>query len=381
MTLEVLFWLLAVGVAYSYVGYPLLLLILARIRPAPPVTRAPITPRLSVVVAAHNEEAAIEARIRNLLDSDYPADLLEVIVASDGSDDGTDEKVRGVGDPRVRLVRLDGPRGKPNALNHAVPQCRGEIVVLADARQRFAPDALKELAACFADPAVGAVSGELHIEAPEGSPEGVGFYWRYEKLIRRAESRLGSVVGATGAIYAIRRELFRPLDPATILDDVSLPLTVANAGYRVLFEPRARAFDRLSDRAGQEFRRKVRTLAGNFQLVALRPELLIPGRSRLLWQFVSHKLTRLAVPWCLLGMLATSGILAAAGPRPWLYGALLAAQSAFYALATAAATLGGNGRRVRLLSVPYAVVMLNLAAASALFGFARRTQKVAWRSA
>jgi cellulose synthase/poly-beta-1,6-N-acetylglucosamine synthase-like glycosyltransferase len=377
--LELIFWASCLLVGYSYFGYLAWLLLRARLAPAPEVERRPIRPAVTVLVVAHNEAGRIGARVLNCLALDYPADRLEVLVASDGSTDATDEIVTGYAARGVRLLSLPGPRGKASALNAAVPECRGEVVVLADARQRFAPDAVRELVEAFADPAVGAVSGELHIESPAGSPEGVGVYWRYEKLIRSAESRVGSVVGATGAIYAIRRSLFRPLAPETILDDVVIPLRIANAGYRVLFEPRARAFDRLFDESGREFRRKVRTLAGNYQLVALDPSLLDPRRNRLFWPLVSHKLTRLVVPWCLAAMLGASGALALHGSG--FYALAFAAQAAFYLLALVAWPLSRAGRRVRLFSVPYALVLLNLAAAAALFGFLRGTQRVTWKSA
>lgn len=377
--LELLFWASCLLVGYSYFGYLAWLVLRARLAPAPEVERRPIRPPVTILVVAHNEADRIGARVENCLALDYPSDRLEVLVASDGSTDGTDEIVEGYAARGARLLRLPGPRGKASALNAAVPGCSGEVVVLADARQRFAPDAVRELVEPFADPTVGAVSGELHIESPAGSPEGVGFYWKYEKLIRSAESRTGSVVGATGAIYAIRRSLFRPLAAETILDDVVIPLRIANAGYRVLFEPRARAFDRLFDEPGREFRRKVRTLAGNFQLVALDPTLLDPRRNRLFWPLVSHKLTRLAVPWCLFSMLAASGALALRGNG--FFAAAFAFQAAFYLLALVAWPLARAGRRVRLFSVPYALVLLNLAAAVALFGFLRGTQRATWKSA
>ncbi len=376
--LELIFWLPALIVAYSYVGYLACLLLRARLAPAAEVARRPIRPAVTILVVAHNEEARIGARIENCLEIDYPADRLEVLIASDGSTDGTDATVVRYAARGVRLLRLPGPRGKASALNAAVPECRGEIVVLADARQRFAPDAVRELVEAFADPTVGAVSGELHIDSPPGSPQGVGLYWKYEKLFRSAESRVGSVVGATGAIYAIRRSLFRPLAPETILDDVVIPLRIANSGYRVLFEPRARAYDRLFEEPDREFRRKVRTLAGNYQLVALDPGLLDPRRNRLFWPLISHKLTRLMVPWCLAAMLVASTALALRGSS--LYAWAVAAQAAFYLLALAAWPLSRAGRRVRLLSVPYALVLLNVAAAFALFGFLRGSQRATWKA-
>jgi biofilm PGA synthesis N-glycosyltransferase PgaC len=381
MKLEAFFWLAAAGAFYSYVGYPLLLAILARLRPAPSVRRADEPMTLSVVIVALNEEDAIGRKIDNCLSLDYPSELREILVASDGSTDRTEAIVEGRAREGVRLLRLPGPAGKPTALNAAVTEARGEILLLCDARQELDTGAARALVANFADATVGAVSGELlfRLGGGQGGLEGVGLYWRFEKWIRRTESRLDSTVGVTGAICAMRRALYRPLDPRTILDDVALPMSVVQAGYRVVHEPAAKAYDDAPTDPTSEYRRKVRTLAGNYQLVALRPDLLNPFRNRLFLQLVSHKLLRLAVPWCLLLMLGTSGGLAARGS--WFFAALFATQCAFYLLAGLAGRLEKRGRRTpRLLSVAYSLALLNLAAGEALFGFLLGHERAAWRS-
>lgn len=380
LSTEGLLWFSAAVVVYSYLGYPALVAALARLLPAPPIGRAPIEPRVTVVIVAHNEEARIEEKLRNCLEVDYPRDRLEVFVASDGSRDGTEDIVRSFAPEGVKLLSLPGPNGKPSAINEAVPRAIGEIVVLCDVRQRLAGSAIRELVAHFADPHVGAVSGELHIPAGADSTsgEGVGLYWSYEKAIRRAESRLGSTVGATGALYAFRKSLFLPIDPRTILDDVAIPMNVARAGYRVTFEPGAAAFDEPAKDAAREYDRKVRTLAGNYQLVALYPWLVDPWRNRLLWQFVSHKLSRLAVPWCLMAFFAASAWLAVQGAPA--YRPVVAAQVLFYAMAAAGWGLEKAGRHPRWLSIPCGLTLLNVAAAAALFGFLRGSHKAAWRA-
>jgi cellulose synthase/poly-beta-1,6-N-acetylglucosamine synthase-like glycosyltransferase len=206
----------------------------------------------------------------------------------------------------------------------------------------------------------------------------VGAYWRYEKLIRKLEARLDSVVGATGALYAVRRSLFRPLDPRTVLDDVAVPMEVVRAGFRVVFEPDARAYDVAAEAPAGEYRRKVRTLVGNFQLLSLHPWLLRPGADRLFWQLVSHKLLRLAVPWALLVFLAATIVLAVGTSADWPR-ALLALQAALYAAAALGWRLERRGRRVGLLAVPCAFVVLNLAAAAALVTFMRRGGRPDWK--
>ena len=378
--LALVFLAAGAAVGYTYFGYPALLALRARRWPAPPVARAPATPDVTIVIVAHNEAGRIGRKLRNCLALDYPRERLEIVVASDGSTDGTCQEVAAFSGEGVRLLELPGPNGKPTALNAAVPLARGEVLLLCDTRQELEPQSLRALTANLADPAVGAVSGELLIRSggPSAAAEGVGAYWRYEKWIRRTESRVGSTVGVTGAIYAIRRALFPRLDPRTILDDVAVPLHVVRQGRRVVFEPEARAWDEAVGDPRREFRRKVRTLAGNYQLVALDPSLVQPSRNPLFLGFVSHKLARLAVPWCLLAALVASLALALRGSWPFV--ALVAAQLAFYALAAAGWALRGRPSRPRLVSLAYAVVLLNMAAAGALFGFLSGRQQAAWRA-
>jgi poly-beta-1,6-N-acetyl-D-glucosamine synthase len=374
------FWLALVVMAYTYVGYPLLVTLLGWLRPAPVPRPAPVTPPLSLILVVRDEEAHIERKLESCLALDYPRERLEILVVSDGSTDRTEAIVRGFAERGVRLLALPRGRGKAAALNAAVPEARGEVLLFTDARQQLATDVARLLVAHFADPSIGAVSGELHL-APPAAPSasrGVGLYWSLEKRLRRAESRLDSTVGVTGAVYALRKDLFRPLDERTILDDVAVPMEVVLRGRRVLFEPAAAAWDTIASDPAREYKRKVRTLAGNFQLVRLRPALLDPTRNRLFWQLVSHKLLRLAVPWCLLALFASSLILATTAPA---FRTVALLQVAFYLSALAAAALQRAGHAPRPLSVPYTFVMLNLAAAAAFFDFLRGRQTAAWRGA
>ena len=376
---EIAFWLSAAVVLYAYAGYPVLIALAARLWPAPRVRQEEITPAVTLILVVHNEEDCLEEKLGNALALDYPRERLEILVASDGSTDGTEAIAARFAARGVRLLALPAG-GKTAAINQAVPHARGDILVMTDARQALASDAVRRLVAYFADPTVGAVSGELHLVASPGSAvEGVGLYWKYEKLLRRAESRFDSTVGVTGAFYALRKELFVPLDPRTILDDVAIPMRLALAGRRVLFAPEARAWDRVEPSAQREYRRKVRTLAGNYQLIALYPTFLHPLRNRLFWQLVSHKLLRLAVPWCLLVLLLASARLSVAGAA--LYRAVLTAQALFYLLAMTGWLQSRRRRPLRLTSVPYAFLLLNVAAARALAGFLRGTQTAAWRGA
>lgn len=326
---RLIFWSSLLFVAYTYVGYPALLAMLRR-RHGRAVARRDIQPALSLVVAAHNEGAQIEARIRNLLALDYPRRSLQILIALDGCTDQTERVARRFAGEGVETVRLPEHRGKAVALNAAVARARGEIVVFADVRQRIEVNALRELVRGFADPTVGVASGELVLTNERGgeATDAVGAYWRYEKKIRAWESGLHSVVGVTGAFYAIRRELIPVLPADTILDDVFIPMHAVLQGARCVFEPSARIFDRTPCCAAVEYRRKVRTLAGNFQLLRLAPVLLHPARNPIWFQFVSHKVARLFVPYALGALLVSNLFLA--GP---IYGFFLAAQAAFYGLA------------------------------------------------
>jgi hypothetical protein len=258
---------------------------------------------------------------------------------------------------------LQGGCGKAAALNEAVKSADGEILVFQDARQWVDPDAVSVLASCFADERVGAVSGELVLEGADGSAsDALGIYWKLEKMVRRMESETGSVIGVTGALYAMRRELYTELPLGTILDDVFQPMCVARAGKRVLFEPRAIARDRIFAQKGREFARKVRTLTGNYQLLRFAPW-LVTAENPLLFRFVSHKLMRLTVPLLLLLMLGAS----------WLAGGtcfhvLFWMQVGFYALALAGSAIRPT-RRFKPVAVANTFVMLNVAAAVAFANF------------
>lgn len=369
-------WLSLLLLAYIYVGYPALMWVRAYLRPRGSGCSA-IEPTVSVVVVAHNEAHRIGARLENLCALDYPSDRLEIIVASDGSADDTVQRARAFEPAGVTVLAFERRRGKAAVLDDVLPRTTGEIVVLADARQRFDPQALRVLVRHFADPHVGAVSGELVLTRTAdvtAAGDGVGFYWRYEKLIRRSESRADSTVGATGAIYAIRRSLFKPIREDTILDDVLIPMNVVRQGYRVLFESQARAYDRVAATAREEFTRKVRTIAGTFQLLAHERWLLNPFQNRLWFQTVSHKCTRLLAPMLQVTALGANVALAA---DP-LFGVLLALQMAFYAIALSGFAMRNARRHIPLVSVPYAICLLSYATVVAFVRYVTGRQQVTW---
>lgn len=376
---HLILWASMALLVYTYLGYPALIRLWSALQPgARNRTRKSSTPSVTFVLVAYNEAERIRDRLENILHLDYPEGRLQVLVASDGSTDATVENARSVCSPLVSVIEFAERRGKAATLNDIVPQAWGEIVVFGDVRQRFETNALQVITATFADPETGAVSGELMLTSDLHSSEieeGMGFYWRYEKFIRRHESRVDSTVGSTGAIYAIRKRLFRPIPDSTILDDVLIPMQIARQGYRVRFEPDALAYDQTSKNAYMEFQRKLRTIAGNFQMFYLEPWLLNPVRNRLWVQTISHKGARLLSPACLCAALAAN--LFILGEPAYRY--LLIAQILFYMVAAAGHLTRRAHWRPSFLNIPYTFCLLNLATVAALFSLLHGRQRATWK--
>jgi len=369
-----LFWCAAFLIAYTYVGYVAWLWIQARLWPWP-VLRSQQQPQVSIVIVVRNEERWLEGKLRNLMALDYPRERYQIIVVSDGSTDRTDAILHCYADdPRVQVLMNQFSRGKACGLNDAIPLAAGEVVVFTDARQKIESGAIRLMMENFADPKVGCVSGALMLGDPESGEagKGMGLYWRIEKKIRELESESGSVVGATGALYAVRRELLSEVPEGTILDDVYIPMQVVRQGKRVVFEERARAWDSPDLGSGLEFARKVRTLSGNYQLVQLAPWIL-SNHNPVRFRFVSHKLLRLAVPLALAAMLIASLWLKAP-----LYRIALILQLAFYGLAILAILrLLRAGIVGRTADAAGTFVLLNMAAVVAFAHFVTG-RKTAW---
>lgn len=359
------FWIAAVVVFYSYLGYVAWLWICSRVRPWP-LCRGEYLPFVSVVMVVRDEAKTLPGKIRNLSALDYPADKIEFVVASDGSLDETSEVLAEAArsDSRWHALGDAERKGKASRLNEALAAARGEIVLFVDARQNIEFDALRLLMENFADDSVGCASGELMLGDPAtGETEkGMGVYWRVEKKIRELESASGSVVGATGALYAARRGLLIPLPPETILDDVFLPMHVARHA-RVVFDERARAWDSPDLGAQREFGRKVRTLTGNYQLLQIAPWLM-SAENPLRFRFISHKLMRLLSPFALAVMLVTSGLAA----QPFYRGVFFL-QLFFYGLSLIALTRMQRGPVVRLANAVLTFIVLNTAAVVAFANF------------
>jgi cellulose synthase/poly-beta-1,6-N-acetylglucosamine synthase-like glycosyltransferase len=371
--MKCLFWVSAALVAYTYAGYAVWLWVRARIH-AWPVRRGAAEPAVSIVMVVRNEEQVLDDKLRNLLGLDYPADRCQIVVVSDGSTDRTEEILRTYGsNPRLHVVMNQLSRGKACGLNDALEWAQGELVVFTDARQMIEPSAVRLILENFADPEVGCASGELMLGDPESgeTARGTGAYWKIEKLIRELESASGSVVGATGAFYAVRHSLVGPLPMGTILDDVYIPMNVVRRGFRVVFDARARAWDRPDLGAEREFGRKVRTLTGNYQLLQLAPWLLT-AKNPIRFEFISHKLVRLLAPFALAGALAASIFLSGV-----IYRVALILQLAFYGLSLLTVFPLKSGPLTRMADAALTFIVLNTAAIVAFTNFVTG-RKAAW---
>lgn len=321
----VLFWTCAALAVYAYAGYPLLIWGLSRWRgqmPRPPTVAEEKWPSVSLLIAAHNEEAVIEDRLGNALALDYPAGRMELVVGSDGSTDATATIVRDHASRGVRLLDYPNQGGKVAVLNASVPRLKGQIIVLSDANTRFEADAARRLVRWFDEEDVGVVVGRLVLVDPHTGRNADGLYWKYETFLKRCEAKLGVLLGANGAIYAIRRELFPPVPPGTLVDDLVIPLlAMMRSGCRIVYDPQAVAHEETAADVHAEFHRRCRIGAGGFQSLQWLWPLLNPRRGWMALAFFSHKLLRWLCPFFLLGMLLSSWLLRS---RPGYRGALLA---------------------------------------------------------
>jgi cellulose synthase/poly-beta-1,6-N-acetylglucosamine synthase-like glycosyltransferase len=377
-TAIVVFWACAAGVFYAYAGYPALLWALSRVvgrrRPPPPEEGA--LPSVSLLVAAHNEEAEIDKRIRTALAMDYPREKLEIVIASDGSSDATADIVRSYADCGVRLLDYRPRRGKAGVLNAAFAELHGEVVLLSDANTHIEAPALRKLVRWFRDPTVGVVCGRLILTDPLTGKNADGLYWRYETFLKKCEGRLGGLLGANGAIYAIRRRLFAPLPADTIVDDFVLPLQAKlRTGCAIVFDASAVAREETPAAIGTEFQRRSRIGAGGFQSIAWLWPLLSPRHGWTAFTFLSHKVLRWLCPFLLLGMLASNACLL---DRPAYRDALLG-QAGFYLVSLLAGLVPARFRLLKPLRLATMFTGMNAALLVGCWRWLHGSQKAAWK--
>ena len=400
MILLILFWISVFLICYTYILYPIGLFITATALQIKRDFRYLFAknerrkreiqddelPTVSIVVAAYNEEKVIEAKIYNMLALDYPREKFEVIIGSDGSTDRTNEIVSAYWDRGIQLINYTDRGGKTNVLNRTIPRATGDIIVLSDANTMYAKDALRKIVRYFRDPKVGCVCGELRFVSPEGKPESETAYWKYEVLLKFLESKLGTVLGANGAIYAIRGELFEPIPPDTVIDDFLIGMNVKKKGYKVYYDAEAVAYEETANDVKAEFARRKRIGAGNFHALTKTLALLNPVKGFVALAYLSHKVIRWFVPFFMLLALGTNSAILFKAPLLQgnhiglllLYGGILDLQLLFYLLA-----LGGHLTRKRqsskLLRLPYYFLSMNIALFFGFFRFITKTQKVAWK--
>lgn len=363
--MKIVFWLSLAGILYTYCGYPLAMWVLAKLRTRKPKI-APINPSVSIVVAVHNGIDRIQGKIQHLLNLDY-ANISEIVIASDGSTDGTAEFLSGLQNPRIKTVVLKEHAGKAAAVNAGVALATGEVILFVDIRPEIGPGAIQHLVNSFADPSVGCVAGELVLlhEGHDAASGAVGgLYWRYEQWIRKCEAAFDSPVGVYGGFYAIRRELFVTMPAGVILDDMFQPLSIIRQGYRSVLASDALVFDMWPKKVEGEFHRKVRTLAGNFQLFQLAPWVLTP-KNRTVFQLISHKVMRLLAPYLLIALFVSSALLS---PASRSFAAFAVVQAIGWVLAVVGLRFAIPGLQ-RFVAPASALLVLNAAAVVGAYKF------------
>lgn len=390
MIFGILFWIGVLVVFYVYLGYPLLVAVLARLRKPRRCPEADL-PGVTLIFAAHNEEKVITQKLENSLILDYPRERLQILVVDDGSTDQTAEITRAYQDRGIELIHFDERRGKLSALKDALNGARGEIILFSDADNLYPPDALREAVRCFADPSVGAVSGGRNVIGKSALGGAESLYWKYEEFIKRQESRLGSCVGVAGDLLAIRKALFVAPPNGIINDDFYMALGILKQGYRVAFAPRARSYHPVAPSEQGEIERRTRMVAGRYQAIFFAWRMLPFKHPVVVWQVISHKYLRPLVPFAMIlaflaNLLALLPLekgggpawLALASPFNWIAFIL---QMVFYLMAWVGMRVKRRGWLGKLLYLPTFLVNSNLAAILGLYRFLSAKQSVVWKKA
>jgi len=386
----ILFWMSVVILLYVYLGYPLLIAVLAQGRKKQ-VFRSDFQPFVTLLFAAHNEEKVIVKKLANTLALKYPRERLQVIVADDGSTDGTAEIVRSYRDQGIDLVSFDERRGKLAALKDTVKDVHGEIILFSDADNLYSPDAVAETVKYFSDPTIGAVSGGRNVIGETSLGKAEGFYWRYEEFIKRQESRLDSCVGVAGDLFAIRKKLYVPPPEGTINDDFYMALCILKQGYRVVYAPEARSYHPVAGSEQGEAERRTRMTAGRFQSIFSAGTVLPFQRPIVLWQIISHKYMRLLLPFAMISALLANilaifshgGVngpawLILADPYNWIF---LVLQGLFYMVAAMGMKFKLSGLLGKVLYIPTFLLNSNMAALRGFYRYLTSRQSVIWKKA
>ena len=371
-----IFWVSLGLIFYTYAGYPMLITFIANLKKGKARPELSEYPKVSVIMPVFNEEDVLEQKIQNCLEIDYPEDKIEILIGSDGSTDKTNDIIASSGNKRIKYLLSKERYGKPTTINRLVEISEGEILFFTDARQMIEKNALKKLVRNFKDGEIGSVSGELVYKRKESiTARGIGTYWEYEKYLREMESKVYSMIGATGAIYACRKKLFKKLPEDIILDDVYTPLVIVDRGYRAIFDREARAYDVFAEIPHDEHRRKVRTLSGNYQIFFRLPRMLNPLKSKLALQIISHKLLRVLVPFFMLTLFVSNLTLLGA----LFFRMAFAGQCIFYAIAIFEALF--RKRIKKIFGIPYLFCLLNFSALVGLWNYLFKKSDIKWEKA
>ncbi len=387
--IALLFWASLGGILYTYFGYPVLIYLLAKMIHKPE-TYQTSQPSVTLLIAAYNEEAVIEEKIKNSLTINYPKELFQVLIVTDGSADKTPEIVKRYINYGIEILHEPERRGKMAAINRALPNARGEIIVFSDANNYYQPDTILKLIQPFGSPAVGGVTGAKVIGQGDGSlGASEGLYWKYESFIKKQESRAGSCTSAAGEVLAIRKNLYAPPPDHVINDDFYIAMQIVRNGYRLVYIPEAKSVERVSPSARDEIARRTRINAGRFQAITMAGQILPFNRPLLVWQILSHKFLRPMVPFCMIGM-AIFNLLAVLFPPQaqglWILSKpysiiFLVLQILFYTAAwvgSRAVNRGEQNRLIRLFYLPTFLTNSNYAALMGFFRFLRGSQSHMW---
>lgn len=375
---NLVFWLSVAAILYTYIGYSVVTLLLARMVNRPVRRQEGYEPAVTYLITAYNEEKGIAAKLENVLSLDYSRDKLDVLVASDGSTDRTEEIVRSFAPRGVRLLRVEGRVGKTQTQNRAVMEARGEIVIFSDATTHYDRSAIKKIVRNYADPVVGAVSGRYEYFNRTGASIGVGniLFWNYENLIKRSQTRIRTITGCCGCIYSVRRSLYEPLPP-DIISDLVEPLKILEKGYRIVFEPEAVAYEETTEKAREEFRMRIRVISrGMYGLLYMR-QLFNPLRHGFVaFQLISHKLMRWLVPiFVAVLFVANLSLLGSS-----FYNVAFIGQVVFYAMAVAGWVGERWNLRMKLFSIPLYFSTVNIASVISLFKTLKGYKAVTWET-
>lgn len=385
--MEILFWLSLFVVFYTFLGYGIILYVMVRIRriikgPRPVPSLDQEFPTLTLIIAAYNEEGIIEEKIKNTLELSYPAGKLSLIFVTDGSSDRTPELVSAY--DQIKLMHTPARSGKILAVHRAMHEVASEVVVYTDANTFLNKDALLLIARHYADPTVGAVSGEKRVmqDAVSDATAGEGFYWKYESTLKKWDSELYSVVGAAGELFSVRRSLYKEVEPDTILDDFMISMRIAQQGYRIIYEPEAYASELSSENIQEELKRKVRIAAGGIQSILRLKKLLNPFNYPMLsFQYISHRVLRWTITPFLMILAFVLNVLIVVKTGGWFYILIMIAQVVFYGLAFAGWMLEKRKIKVKALFVPYYFCVMNYAVIAGIQRYFKGTQSAAWDKA